>query len=623
VNDTERRIFENIVNKKEVDLLKMFICYDYNEAVFVKANYDISTLVKRLEESGLRAKSKKRQIKEIYNAVHESFLKKYDEKGFFNDIFLTGNYNCVTASALLALVYNEFGIDYQIKETPTHVYLIADPNGIKTLIETTMPVKGVVVFDDKFTKMFVQYLLSNKLISQDEFNRKSVDALFNEYYTKDKSVSLIELGALQYYNLGIFSFNDSKYAQATINFEKAFQLYPSVGIRFMLNNSYLNALSDQSVKRKYNGATLAKYINLSSNDPEAVDYSVNFFNVVADELMLRQPRENEFSGFYNNFRKNVNDSLDLSRINRTYHFSMAYLRYAKMKYGESLSHLTMAYNENPEDIQIQQLTKEVVAKHLFTDTNFAETIDSLDYYFEVFPFLTENPINQRYYTYCYMRVISDAFASNNAKKGELYLEKFREMMKQNNYEFLDQVVVQVYGDVSRYYMQKNRADMAEKILAEGLKWVPDSPILKGKYEMIKQNQGVWKLNPSEHYVVDIQTLPVANDNFGDEFKKKFQKKWRAESVIENSETKKLAASKVFRIEVKSDTKADYLSEGTVDKGTWALRDKSKLLYLIPDKRKNDYLLFKVVLITDNELHLRPYPDQKKASKSIIVLKAEL
>lgn len=60
-------------------------------------------------------------------------------------------------------MFDELGIPYSIKETPTHVYLIADPNGEQILIETTDPVKGFAEFSNGFKQNFISTLLAQKL----------------------------------------------------------------------------------------------------------------------------------------------------------------------------------------------------------------------------------------------------------------------------------------------------------------------------------------------------------------------------------------------------------------------------------------------------------------------------
>lgn len=150
----------------------------------------------------------------------------------------------------------KYNIEYDIKKTPVHVFLIADLKGEQIAIETTMPKKGLVVFDDRLKRGYVEYLKANKLISENEFKIKTVDQLFEENYTKATSINIYELAGLQYYNKGVFFNNSSNFTESLKNLEKANLLFTDNSIKFAMSNSLVNVLSDQNNKKKYDGGTL-------------------------------------------------------------------------------------------------------------------------------------------------------------------------------------------------------------------------------------------------------------------------------------------------------------------------------------------------------------------------------
>ena len=85
-----------------------------------------------------KEKKEKKRIKFIYDAFHDTFLKKYNSSVFFSEIFKNGNYNCVTATALYCYVFEKLDIPYKVKDLPTHVYLIAYPDLYNIKLETTV-----------------------------------------------------------------------------------------------------------------------------------------------------------------------------------------------------------------------------------------------------------------------------------------------------------------------------------------------------------------------------------------------------------------------------------------------------------------------------------------------------
>ena len=74
------------------------------EAIATDLTAHIEQIVADLEAANLTKKKPLKAAKLLYATVHERLLTKYDEDAQFADIFTSGNYNCVTASALYALV---------------------------------------------------------------------------------------------------------------------------------------------------------------------------------------------------------------------------------------------------------------------------------------------------------------------------------------------------------------------------------------------------------------------------------------------------------------------------------------------------------------------------------------
>jgi len=87
----------------------------------------------------------------------------------FSRIFEAGIYNCVTASMLYALILDHYQIPYEIKEKPTHIYLVALPGKDNILFETTNP-RGLYVPDEKFKRDYVNSLVQLKYTTQEHVN---------------------------------------------------------------------------------------------------------------------------------------------------------------------------------------------------------------------------------------------------------------------------------------------------------------------------------------------------------------------------------------------------------------------------------------------------------------------
>ncbi len=178
----EKSIFENILNHKTFDTLGLFMAIDKE----ITAEDVLKTKKKFFEQSYNfyntynRNKPLSKFIKDLFNFVHTSYLRRYDADVYFNSIDKNGNYNCVTASAFYSLFFNRYNILYSIKESPTHVYLIADPGTFNIKIETTSPTEGYSMPDEKFKRSYLDYLLETKSITKEEIANDGVTVTFEK-----------------------------------------------------------------------------------------------------------------------------------------------------------------------------------------------------------------------------------------------------------------------------------------------------------------------------------------------------------------------------------------------------------------------------------------------------------
>lgn len=612
---TEKKLFMSYLDSVQTDALELLLSFKNSPAESDKIKLEIANITADLRARGIESKSKKKQISLIYKTIHASQLKKYNEKAFFNDIFTSGEYNCVTASALYALIFDKFGINYQIKETPTHVYLIAEPETDRVMIETTLPAKGVTFFDERFKREFVMYLLKNKLISQEEFDRKSIEQLFKENYDKNQTINIYQLAGVQYYNKGIFLFEETKYYEAATNFEKACLLHPQNSFKFSYTAALANVLNDQVIKKNYQGKTLSKYLNLNNKNAEALVYGEEFFNTVSNEWVVNKPNLVKYKEYFAEFSDFLADSIDLDSYNQTYYKMLGYHDFSKGNFAGALRQLGFAYLSNPLNIEIQELIENVGIRYLFTDRKHEAAIDSLEYYFELFPFLTEKQNYQQYYTYCYMRTIQLYFQKGNAKKGDELLLRFEQIMNNDKPAFNEEMLEAFYTELSSIYVRMQNYSMANEMINRGLVYVPGSEELKFQRENIKQYKNLSSaagLNQVNVY------QPTEAEVLLDSFDKYFTGKWKCVAVEADGKRREAGKNESIEIIISQGRKVNYTVKNIKQTGKWSLRGKSKLLYLVPERNKEDYLMFQVIEINPTLIKLKLF-ENNRFSSTVYVL----
>lgn len=159
-------------------------------------------------------KHERQFLKYLFYNTHKKFLKKYEMYQDFSAIFgKDKKYNCVSGTTLYALILQELGYKYTIKETAFHVYLIVHTQKYpKILFDATDPHTGFLYNPHVVNKRERHYTENNK-------------------YKINQAITLSQLIGLQYYNQGVQHFNQKTFGKALVKLTKAYQHYPSSRVK--------------------------------------------------------------------------------------------------------------------------------------------------------------------------------------------------------------------------------------------------------------------------------------------------------------------------------------------------------------------------------------------------------
>lgn len=186
------------------------------------------------ELKNIPVKNEKRFLRRVFYKTHRRFLQHYAQYSAFQDIFSKGNYDCVSGSALYALILKELSIDFTIRETPFHVYLLVYlKNGKVVLIESTNAMTGFIT--DPVTILELG----------ETFSQLHLEKFGKNHIPFNYQITLKQLAGLHYYNLGIDAFNQEKFDMSYQFLQKALQFYDSERIVALtkLNELYLKNLA--------------------------------------------------------------------------------------------------------------------------------------------------------------------------------------------------------------------------------------------------------------------------------------------------------------------------------------------------------------------------------------------
>lgn len=153
-------------------------------------------------------------LKYIFYQVHRKFLKRYQKFSTISDLFDRGAYDCVSGTALYALICELLYIPYSIQETEYHVYLLTLVDGKKVMIESTDPLYGFVNDATVIQSLVKAY--------QEEGISENIRNI-----PPNSSVDWIQLAGLQYFNEAVQQYNNENFAEALVYLNKATNYYRS------------------------------------------------------------------------------------------------------------------------------------------------------------------------------------------------------------------------------------------------------------------------------------------------------------------------------------------------------------------------------------------------------------
>lgn len=181
----------------------------------------VLSFLHRLSDKKLKFKNDQDFLAYIFRKTHQRYLKEYKDYATFNELLRNGNYNCLTATALYALILEHQGFKYKIIETNYHMFLLVETVSGTVLIESTDPLQGFVTKEREIERKISEYRQNSPV---EVNNKKSYYAYQVSVYNP---VSLQGVQGLLYYNLAVDFYNKQDLISSVNHLEKAFLLYES------------------------------------------------------------------------------------------------------------------------------------------------------------------------------------------------------------------------------------------------------------------------------------------------------------------------------------------------------------------------------------------------------------
>lgn len=165
-------------------------------------------------------------VRFIFRKTHQKFLKRYETYATFGMLFNRGNYNCLTGTALYAVILDHFQIQHTIIETNYHIFILAQTQEGRILLEATDPMNGYVDNEQNIEEKLAVYR-KNSIQEKAPDHGTQYAFTFNLW----EVVSIQEIKGLLYFNQAVKTYNENQYAKSIQYLEMASTHHPSKRIQ--------------------------------------------------------------------------------------------------------------------------------------------------------------------------------------------------------------------------------------------------------------------------------------------------------------------------------------------------------------------------------------------------------
>lgn len=281
---------------KSIDLFATLISSTKDQDEFIEPyRKRLEEVFDLLEKKKINTLKNKAKAKLIFNTVHSELFRKYELINAFHEIFENGKYNCLSASFIYAMTFERFGVPYEVREMPGHVYVIAYPKSESIVVETTDPTSGIVAINKSLKKKYVSNLIANKILDKNEvldFERE-----FDKHFFSSEVIGKQQLAAFQYYNYALYEMDKNDVASAYNHILKARLIDCNEQIENTLANIALNTIiTSEDLYVDSNAVKISfQFANQLPSKAKKKELSNDLFGKIIKQKLYDRVEESEFN----------------------------------------------------------------------------------------------------------------------------------------------------------------------------------------------------------------------------------------------------------------------------------------------------------------------------------------
>jgi tetratricopeptide (TPR) repeat protein len=419
----------------------------------------------------LGAAMKVKQLERLFEEVQGAFLTRYNENALFDDLFVNGDFNCLTASILFALLFDEYRLPYELRVRPEHVYVITAVDGTMVSVETTDPVSGVFAYDEKFKRQLLEQLLNAKILSRSQVDTLGADAALASVAEADSVVDIRGIAGALYFNSGLSEHQAGRQGTAIAQLAKGYGLFPFGPTRQTLLMAMAAKVDQSDLTDTADIELLGRTWAIANNDERGdgivtiherlltaslVEHSDTALARKQTEILLRYVEQ-----------ASVRD-----RIQFAYQLEFGRFLAIKKDFGGALEHFLLANAINPDHAQLSEWIVGALVEKLQRSPDRSAFIRNLDSLVELHPELKGLEAMRRCYMITYLIAAEDNFNIDRRQQAESHLSEFESLFVPDRSDLPVDAIASSYISGWRSWTRARRGDMARSCIARGQRIAP-------------------------------------------------------------------------------------------------------------------------------------------------------
>ena len=498
--DYEKRV----LNDPNASHFELFMISDSScsEQKTVAAKKQFDAFISELKASKILKQSEEKLIRSLHKQVHERFLTRYRALVEFNEIFVSGEYNCVSSTALFALVLEALEIPYYVQEQPGHVLIMAYPNTSNITVEMTTVKNAFVIPPRKDINRAIANLLELQLVTPKQVKAMGDVAVYDLFFNVRSKITIDQLIGIQFFNHAITAVNSSKETEKALSdICKAERFYDVYRTKIFKSELLLDVVEKQDFKSVSSLPYLFEFGNTNQYKREYIVYGYASF--INQRLIAEGNRPLADSSLVL-VKQMVRDTNLLKDLTGIYYLGMSDYFSRAHKNEKALEYSEMAYQASPNNSFVKASLLDQIAYHLSAkylgevDESDSEDSDEeletaerfyaeIDKYCMKYPYLDSNNRFVLLKLYANIDFSMNYYKENDGENGKKYFDASESLINRiTDKELIDEDYLGwLYAECATYLFRQHKYEEAVKTIEKGLKISPDHERLLARLEIIR------------------------------------------------------------------------------------------------------------------------------------------